>query len=53
MKNIFNDEGITGEYTNAYMGNAVDPSVTNYYGNGSKALFSQPLTVGLILQFPF
>ena len=53
VKNIFNDEGITGEYTNAYMGNAVDPSVTHYYGNGSKALFSQPLTVGLSVSFRF
>jgi iron complex outermembrane recepter protein len=47
MKNILNEAGITGEYTNAYMGNADDPTVTNYYGNGSKVLLSQPRTIGL------
>ena len=50
VKNIFNDPGITGEFTEAYMGTS--PS-QGYYGNGSKKFISVPRTVGLTLDVNF
>lgn len=44
VKNIFDADGVTGRYTEAYMGTA--PAV-GYYGNGSKDLISLPRTIGL------
>ncbi|MFT3976742.1 MAG: TonB-dependent receptor [Sphingomonas bacterium] len=43
-KNLFNAAGVTGRFTEAYMG--TDPAV-GYYGNGSKDLISLPRTIGL------
>lgn len=40
VKNIGNEEGATGRYTEAYMG--TDPA-EGYFGNGSKDLISLPL----------
>ncbi|MES1199357.1 MAG: TonB-dependent receptor [Pseudomonadota bacterium] len=50
VKNIGNEEGVTGEYTQAYMG--TDPS-EGYYGNGSKDLISLPRTIGATVGFHF
>ena len=50
VKNIFNDPGVTGEFTEAYMGTS--PS-QGYYGNGSKTFISLPRTVGLSLDYNF
>ncbi len=43
VKNIGDEDGVTGTYTELYMG--TDPS-SNYYGNGSKDLISLPRTFG-------
>jgi outer membrane receptor protein involved in Fe transport len=50
VKNIFNADGVTGEFTEAYMGTR--PSV-GYYGNGSKKFISLPRTLGLSLDYRF
>ena len=50
VKNIFNEEGITGEYTQAYMGSY---PAQNYYGNASKDVLALPRTVGLTLKYQF
>lgn len=50
VKNLFNDPGITGEFTEAYMGTS--PS-QGYYGNGNKKFISLPRTVGLTLDYNF
>jgi hypothetical protein len=48
VKNIFDEDGITGKYTQAYMGSV--PAV-GYNGNGAKDLISLPRTVGLSLNY--
>ena len=50
VKNIGNEEGVTGRYTEAYMGS--DPA-EGYFGNGSKDLISLPRTIGATLGFRF
>ncbi len=50
VKNIFNEPGVTGAYTENYMGTR--PSV-GYYGNGSKDLIALPRTVGAVLTYRF
>ncbi|WP_395646755.1 TonB-dependent receptor [Terricaulis sp.] len=50
VKNIGNEEGATGVYTEAYMG--TDPA-SRYYGNGSKELISLPRTFGATLAVRF
>ena len=50
VKNIGNEEGVTGIYTEAYMG--TDPG-NNYYGNGSKELISLPRTFGATVALRF
>lgn len=50
VKNIGDEEGVTGRYTEAYMG--TDPA-EGYFGNGSKDLISLPRTVGATLGFRF
>lgn len=47
-KNIFNERGVTGLFTEAYMGTAPD---LGYYGNGSKQFLSQPRTFGVSLNY--
>jgi outer membrane receptor protein involved in Fe transport len=49
-KNIFNEEGVTGVFTEAYMGTA---PLEGYFGNGSKELISLPRTVGLSFNYSF
>jgi len=44
VKNVFNDEGVTGVFTEAYMGS--DPG-EGYFGNGSKSLITLPRTIGM------
>ncbi len=49
-KNILNEEGVTGTFTEAYMGTA--PGL-GYYGNGQKDLISLPRTLGVTLRYNF
>lgn len=49
-KNIFNEEGVTGLFTEAYMGTA--PEV-GYYGNGNKEFLSLPRTFGVSVNYRF
>jgi outer membrane receptor protein involved in Fe transport len=49
-KNIFNEEGVTGLFTEAYMGTA--PAL-GYYGNGSKQFLSLPRTFGVTVNYRF
>jgi hypothetical protein len=50
VKNLFNNEGITGGFLEAHMG--TDPT-QNYVGNGSKVFISQPRTVGFAGSYEF
>jgi outer membrane receptor protein involved in Fe transport len=50
VKNLTNNEGVTGGFLEAHMG--TDPT-QNYFGNGSKVMISQPRTVGLSANFNF
>jgi outer membrane receptor protein involved in Fe transport len=50
VKNIADEAGVTGRYTEGYMGSA--PSI-GYFGNGSKDLISLPRTFGATLGFRF
>jgi len=50
LKNVTNEEGITGVYTPQYMGTS---PAQNYFGNGSKALVTLPRTLGLTLSYRF
>lgn len=50
IKNIFDANGVTGVYTQAYMGPF---PAENYYGNASKALISLPRTVGVTVKYNF
>ncbi len=50
MKNVTNEAGVTGVYTEEYMGTA--PS-EGYYGNGSKELVTLPRTLGLTVSYRF
>ena len=50
VKNIFNEEGVTGTFTELYMGTA--PAI-GYFGNGAKDLISLPRTIGLSVNYNF
>lgn len=50
VKNIFNEEGVTGVFTEAYMGTAPGQG---YFGNGNKEFLSLPRTFGLTTTFVF
>jgi outer membrane receptor protein involved in Fe transport len=50
VKNIGNEEGTTGQFSNLYMG--TDPT-QNYFGNGSKRFLSLPRTIGAAFTFEF
>ena len=50
VKNIFNEEGITGVYTEAYMGTS---PAQGYFGNANKQLISLPRTIGATATFNF
>ena len=50
LKNIGNEAGVTGIYTEQYMGTS---PAQHYYGNGSKALTALPRTVGVTVSYRF
>jgi outer membrane receptor protein involved in Fe transport len=50
VKNIFDEAGTTGLYTQAYMGSY---PAQNYAGNASKAIVALPRTVGITLDYKF
>lgn len=50
VKNVFNEEGVTGILSEGYMG--TDPE-ENFYGNASKSYITQPRTIGLSLRYQF
>jgi outer membrane receptor protein involved in Fe transport len=50
VRNIGNEEGVTGLFTEAYMG--TDPA-SGYYGNGNKQFLSLPRTYGVSLNYRF
>lgn len=50
VRNIANEEGVTGLFTEAYMG--TDPA-SGYYGNGNKQFLSLPRTYGVSLNYRF
>jgi outer membrane receptor protein involved in Fe transport len=50
VKNLFNEEGVVGIFTEEYMGTAPDQK---YYGNGGKSIVARPRTVGLTLSWDF
>jgi len=49
-KNIFDEEGVTGLFTEAYMGTS---PAQGYYGNGSKQFISLPRTFGVTVSYRF
>ncbi len=57
LKNIFNANAVTGEFTQAYTGtnpgypSAADPNAANFYGNDARQFISLPRTVGLSLNY--
>lgn len=50
VRNIANERGVTGLFTEAYMGTA--PEI-GYFGNGNKQFLSLPRTIGLSLNYRF
>ena len=50
LKNLANEEGVTGLYTEEYMGTS---PAQGYFGNGSKALVTLPRTIGLTASYRF
>jgi iron complex outermembrane receptor protein len=49
-RNLFNERGVTGLFTEEYMGTAPD---LGYYGNGSKQFLSLPRTFGVSVNYRF
>ncbi len=50
VRNLFNEEGITGVYKEAYMGGDV---AQNYFGSGAKEIITAPRTIGLSARYTF
>lgn len=50
LKNLTNEAGVTGIYTEEYMGTL---PAEGYFGNGSKALIALPRTLGLTVSYRF
>jgi iron complex outermembrane recepter protein len=50
VRNITNEEGVTGVFTEIYMG--TDPA-QNYFGNGSKQFLTMPRTIGVGINYRF
>jgi len=50
VRNIFNEEGVTGVLSEQYMG--TDPD-ENFYGNSSKQYITQPRTIGVGFTYRF
>jgi outer membrane receptor protein involved in Fe transport len=57
VKNVFNEEGVTGGFLEAHMGadTLVPPGVPeqNYVGNGTKQFISLPRTFGVTFSYDF
>ncbi len=57
VKNIFNANGVTGEFTQAYTGtnpgypSAANPNAANFYGNDAREFISLPRTIGLAVNY--
>jgi hypothetical protein len=52
VKNIGNDQAITGNYPSAYMSTDTG-TFENYYGNNQRQYLATPRTVGLALKYNF
>jgi iron complex outermembrane recepter protein len=50
VKNVANEEGVTGLFTEAQMGTSPPEE---YFGNGSKQFLSQPRTIGVAVNYSF
>jgi outer membrane receptor protein involved in Fe transport len=50
LKNLTNEEGRTGQFSELYMG--TDPT-QNYFGNGSKEFLALPRTIGAAFTYEF
>lgn len=50
VKNLTNERGRVGEFTEAWMG--TDPT-QNYFGSGAKTIISRPRTVGVSVTYDF
>lgn len=50
VKNLTNEEGTTGQFSELYMGTS---PAQNYYGNGSKRFLALPRTIGVALTLEF
>jgi outer membrane receptor protein involved in Fe transport len=50
IKNIFNEEGLVGQYKEEYMGTLPQDF---YYGNGAKNIIARPRTIGLLASWSF
>lgn len=50
VKNLTNDEGTTGQFSELYMG--TDPT-QNYFGNGNKQFLALPRTIGVAFTYEF
>ncbi|ANO52115.1 TonB-dependent receptor [Woeseia oceani] len=50
IRNVGNERGVTGLFTEAYMGTA---PASGYFGNGSKQFLSQPRTIGVSVNYRF
>src|SRR5690606_20838658 len=50
VRNIGNERGVTGLFTEAYMGTAPE---SGYFGNGNKQFLSMPRTIGLSFNYRF
>jgi outer membrane receptor protein involved in Fe transport len=50
VRNVANERGVTGLFTEAYMGTA--PTI-GYFGNGNKQFLSLPRTIGVSLNYRF
>ena len=50
IKNLANEEGATGQFSELYMG--TDPT-QNYFGNGNKRFLALPRTIGAAFTFEF
>ncbi|MCE9522618.1 MAG: TonB-dependent receptor [Alphaproteobacteria bacterium] len=51
VKNVFDEEGVTGDYKEEYMGTRPAPS--GYFGNGNKQLIALPRTIGISLSYRY
>ena len=50
VKNLFNEEGVVGVFTEEYMGTSPEQ---NYFGSGAKSVVARPRTIGLLVSFDF